>query len=100
MIIVANIIQKTANPKNLFRRDGREPVPRPSNTRTGTGNHSPASERTECLISAADGPTAVNTKVALPPAVVTTTGFVPSMEQIAAGLTIGETLQTSFTLLA
>jgi hypothetical protein len=43
-------------------------------------------------------PTVVKVNVALAPALVTGTGFVPPMEQVGAGLTTGETLHESLTL--
>jgi hypothetical protein len=51
----------------------------------------------EWRIIAADGPIDVKVNVALPPALVTATGFVP-MEQVGAGLTTGEMLQESVTV--
>jgi hypothetical protein len=48
--------------------------------------------------AAVDGPIAVKVKVALPPALVTATGFALPMEQVGAGLTTGEIVQDSLTL--
>jgi hypothetical protein len=48
--------------------------------------------------TAAEGPTVVNVRVAVPPLLVTVTGLVLPKEQVGAGVTAGEMLQESVTL--
>ena len=95
--VKASRAHSAIRPTIFFRRAEPDRTLRPTKANAGNGSQS-ALSIPAALREAVVEPTVVKVNIALPPPLVTVTGFVFPIEQVAAGLTTGATLHASITL--